>query len=93
MLFNHNWTLKFPVGLRLAESAGFKYWLEAEASLTSLVFGAPKGGEVSSVPPLLVKLFSLVFYDFNFSAIASSILFSFMASVALYELVLLDFQI
>lgn len=42
--------------------------------------------------PFLIKLSNLIFNNFNFSAIFVSVFFSFIASLTLYELVLLDFQ-
>ncbi|MEK6881676.1 MAG: mannosyltransferase family protein, partial [Nanoarchaeota archaeon] len=42
--------------------------------------------------PLLIKLINLIFNNFNFSAIFISNFFAFIASIALYELTLLDFQ-
>lgn len=42
--------------------------------------------------PFLIKLANVVFNSFDFSAIFISVFFSFIASIALYELTLLDFQ-
>lgn len=42
--------------------------------------------------PFLIKLANVVFNNFNFSAIFISVFFNFLASIALYELTLLDFQ-
>src|SRR5687768_11446286 len=42
--------------------------------------------------PFFIKLFSLIFSDFNISAIMVSVVFCFISAILLYELVLLDFN-
>lgn len=42
--------------------------------------------------PIFIKLFNFVIQDFNTSSILVSIVFSFLASIFLYELTLLDFN-
>lgn len=42
--------------------------------------------------PLLIKIFSFVFQDFPLSTIALSTVFSFLASIMLFELVVLDYK-
>lgn len=42
--------------------------------------------------PILIKIFNFVINDFSISAIIVSIVFSFLASIMLFELTLLDFE-